>query len=62
MVNLLFPNALQLERDLGINFWDDEFPGCDRFHLLNMVINALMSHRCKGYWMNFGIMLSTPKP
>jgi 2-polyprenyl-6-methoxyphenol hydroxylase-like FAD-dependent oxidoreductase len=29
---LLFPTALQLERDLGINFWDDEFPGCDRFH------------------------------
>ncbi|PLZ96513.1 oxygenase [Fischerella thermalis CCMEE 5268] len=29
---LLFPHALQLERDLGINFWDDEFPGCDRFH------------------------------
>ncbi|BCX07775.1 MAG: hypothetical protein KatS3mg066_1634 [Fischerella sp.] len=29
---LLFPNALQLERDLGINFWDDEFPGCDRFY------------------------------
>jgi 2-polyprenyl-6-methoxyphenol hydroxylase-like FAD-dependent oxidoreductase len=29
---LLFPTALQLERDLGINFWDDEFLGCDRFH------------------------------
>lgn len=29
---LLFPDALQLERDLGLNFWDEQFLGCDQFH------------------------------
>lgn len=28
---VLFPDALQLERNLGLNFWDDLLPNCDRF-------------------------------
>jgi 2-polyprenyl-6-methoxyphenol hydroxylase-like FAD-dependent oxidoreductase len=28
---ILFPNALQLERKLGLNFWDREFPDCIAF-------------------------------
>jgi hypothetical protein len=28
---ILFPDALQLERNLGLNFWDEEFPDCVRF-------------------------------
>lgn len=28
---VLFPDALQLERNLGLNFWDDEFPDGVRF-------------------------------
>ncbi|MCX7593911.1 MAG: oxygenase [Fischerella sp.] len=28
---ILFPDALQLERNLGLNFWDEQFPGCDKF-------------------------------
>ncbi|MBW4620227.1 MAG: hypothetical protein KME17_12845 [Cyanosarcina radialis HA8281-LM2] len=28
---ILFPNALQLERNLGLNFWDREFPDSIRF-------------------------------
>lgn len=27
---LLFPDVLQLERNLGLNFWDDECPSCER--------------------------------
>lgn len=28
---ILFPDTLQLERNLGLNFWDKEFPDCVRF-------------------------------
>ena len=28
----LFPDALEIERNLGLNFWDEESPVCDRFH------------------------------
>lgn len=27
---ILFPDVLQLERNLGLNFWDDECPSCER--------------------------------
>ncbi|MFB2772916.1 styrene monooxygenase/indole monooxygenase family protein [Pelatocladus sp. BLCC-F211] len=42
---LLFPDALQLERNLGINFWDDEFLGCDRFrnHVCDPEGNVVLS-------------------
>ncbi len=42
---LLFPDALQLERDLGINFWDDAFSGCDRFrnHVCDPEGNVVLS-------------------
>lgn len=29
---ILFPDALQLERDLGLNFWDEASPDCIQFH------------------------------
>ena len=29
---VLFADALQLERNLGLNFWDTEFPDCARFY------------------------------
>ena len=28
---LLFPDALQLERNLGLDFWQDDFIGCEQF-------------------------------
>lgn len=28
---ILFSNSLELERNLKLNFWDDEFPSCDKF-------------------------------
>jgi len=28
---ILLPNTLQLERNLGLNFWDEESPDCTRF-------------------------------
>ena len=31
---VLFPDALQLERNLGLNFWDDEFPDGVRFRVI----------------------------
>ena len=50
----LFPDALQLERHLGLNFWDDQFPGCDQFR--NVVCDPdgnpdlVISSTLEKYW------------
>ncbi len=35
---LLFPDALEIERNLGLNFWDEESQVCTRFH--NQVLDT----------------------
>ena len=44
----LFPDALQLEKNLGLNFWDEDFLGCQKYYNeicdsegnINLIISA----------------------